>query len=257
MPATTDTKWNAHLYDDKHAFVFKYGEDLVKLLAPSIGEEILDLGCGTGHLTQLIAEAGADVTGVDSSNEMIEKARAAYPGLHFRVASATDLPYNQAFDAVFSNAVLHWVLDKELAIDGVYRSLRPGGRFVLEMGGKGNNDQVLLAIRKVLTRHGYYTNAATQRWYFPSLGEYTSLLEKRGFLIGYASHYDRETRLQDSEQGITDWIRMFCSDFFSNIPEDILNGLLEEVQDMLRPTHYRYQAWWADYKRLRVAATKQ
>jgi trans-aconitate methyltransferase len=253
---TTTTTWNARLYDDKHAFVFKYGEDLVDLLAPAEGEMIMDLGCGTGYLTHLIAGSGAIVTGVDLSADMIAKARSAYPGLDFRVASATELDFPVSFDAVFSNAVLHWVLDKNNAIEGIYRSLRPGGRLVLEMGGKGNVETILLATRKVLTRHGYYRNAATQPWYFPSLGEYTTLLEKRGFRIDYASHYDRETHLQDNENGIGDWLRMFGNSFFNGIAAKDLDNMLDEVQTALRPTHYRNGGWWADYKRLRIAATK-
>src|SRR6185437_8275858 len=116
MIPANDTLWNATLYDDKHSFVFKYGEDVVQLLASREGERILDLGCGTGHLTNLIAKGNARVTGVDKSASMIEKARAAYPDLDFRVMSATDLHFDTPFDAVFSNATLHWVLDKETAV---------------------------------------------------------------------------------------------------------------------------------------------
>ncbi len=257
MTTQTATNWNPRLYDDKHAFVFKYGEDLVNLLAPRQGERILDLGCGTGYLTHLIASSGALVTGVDSSADMIHKAKTAYPELEFQQGSATDLYFAPLFDAVFSNAVLHWVLDKESAIDGVYRSLRPGGRFVLEMGGKGNVEGIILAARKVLTRHGFYKNAASQPWYYPSVGEYTTLLEKRDFRIDYASHFDRETELKDGDNGIKDWLRMFGSSFFKDIPAVTLDNLLDEIQETLRPTHYRNHKWWADYKRLRVAATKQ
>jgi trans-aconitate methyltransferase len=258
MTTTTDTqKWNSRLYDDKHAFVFKFGEDLVELLAPRPGERILDLGCGTGYLAHLIAERGAAVTGVDSSSDMIEKARSAYPGLEFFRASATDLHFDQPFDAVFSNAVLHWVLDKEAAIDSIHRSLRSGGRFVMEMGGRHNVDGILIAVKKVLTRHGYEDHAAKQLWYYPSVAEYSALLEKRGFRIDYASHFDRETQLQDNDNGIKDWLEMFCSSFFKDIPAPEREEILDEVQGILKPTHYREHKWWADYKRLRIAATRQ
>jgi trans-aconitate methyltransferase len=257
MTTQTAATWNPRLYDDKHAFVFKYGEDLVNLLAPRQGERILDLGCGTGYLAHLIAATGAAVTGIDNSVDMIEKARAAYPGIEFQLASATDLYFDHPFDAVFSNAVLHWVLDKESVIAGVYRSLRPGGRFILEMGGRHNVEGIVLAVRKILTRHRYYKNAAMQPWYYPSVGEYSTLLEKRGFRIDYASHFDRETELQDNNSGIKDWLRMFGSSFFKDIPATTLEILLDEVQENLRPTHYRNHKWWADYKRLRIVATKQ
>jgi len=253
----TNTKWNANLYDDKHNFVFKYGEDVVHQLAPRQGERILDIGCGTGHLTNLIARAGARVTGIDNSVSMIERAQAAYPDLDFRVMPATEFQFDALFDAIFSNAVLHWVLDKDSAIDCIYHHLRPGGRLVLEMGGKGNVEEIVVTTRKVLTRHGFYQNAATQLWYFPSLGEYTSLLEKRGFRINYASHYDRPTELQDTENGIKDWLRMFCNAFFRNIPDSAIDPILEEIQESVRPTNYRNHTWYGNYKRLRIEAFKQ
>ena len=257
MTTTHDTAWNARLYDDKHNFVFKFGEDIVLLLHPLQGERILDLGCGTGHLTHLIAHAGARVIGIDKSQAMIERAQAAYPDLDFRVMSATDFHFDTPFDAVFSNATLHWVLEKEAAIDHIYHCLRPGGRLVLEMGGKGNVEEILVAIRKVLTRHNYYRNAATQIWYFPSLAEYTTLLEKRGFRIFFATHFDRPTQLQDTDNGIKDWIRMFGNAFFEDIPETDIDTILEEIQEMLKPTRYTNHTWFADYKRLRIEAFKQ
>src|ERR1700760_4882630 len=166
-----DTNWNATEYDDNYNYVYKYGEVVVKLLAPQQGERILDLGCGTGYLTNIIAQAGARVIGIDKSAAMIERAQAAYPDLDFRVMSATEFQFDTPFDAIFSNATLHWVLDKDSAIDHIYQALRTGGRLVLEMGGKGNVEEILVATRKALTRHHFYTNAATQLWYFPSLGE--------------------------------------------------------------------------------------
>ena len=257
MTSSTNTQqWNATLYDDKHNFVAKYGEDVVQLLAPQQGERILDLGCGTGYLTHLIAQAGARVVGIDNSQAMIQRAQAAYPDLDFRVMSATDFYFDAPFDAIFSNATLHWVLDKETAIDQIGQALRPGGRLILEMGGKGNVEEIVVATRKVLTRHGYYSNAATQLWYFPSLSEYTTLLEKKGFRVRFAAHFDRPTELKDTEHGIKDWIKMFGNAFFNNIPESEIDTVLNEIQDMVRPTNYRNGNWYGNYKRLRIAATK-
>lgn len=257
MVTSQHTKWNARLYDDKHAFVYKYGEDLVEDLAPRAGERILDLGCGTGYLTHLIAQKGATVTGIDNSATMIEMADNMYPGLNFQVSSATDFHFDEPFDAIFSNAVLHWVLDKESAIDCIYRNLRPGGRLVMEMGGKGNVEEILVTTRKVLTRHGFYSNAATQLWYFPSVGEYTTLLEKRGFRIKHAAHFDRHTELKDTDHGIKDWLRMFANAFFRNIPESQLDNMLDEIQEAVKSTHYRSQKWYGNYKRLRIEAIRQ
>src|SRR5579859_689658 len=238
-----DTHWNANLYNDKHNFVFKYGEDVVQLLAPGKGERILDVGCGTGYLTNLIAQAGARVVGIDNSPSMVQRAQAVYPDLDFRVLSATEFFFETPFDAVFSNATLHWVLDKETAIDRIAQALRPGGRLVLEMGGKGNVEEIVVATRKVLTRHGYYSNAATQLWYFPSLSEYTTLLEKKGFRVGFAAHFDRLTVLKDTDNGIKDWIKMFGNAFFADIPDSQRETVLEEIQEAVRPTNYRNGNW--------------
>jgi trans-aconitate methyltransferase len=257
MKATSQhTYWNAHLYDDKHDFVFKYGEDVVQLLAPAQGERILDIGCGTGYHTNLIAQAGARVVGIDKSASMIERAQAVYPDLDVRVLSATDFYFETPFDAIFSNATLHWVLDKEKAVDHIAQALRPGGRLILEMGGKGNVEEIVVATRKVLTRHGYYSNAATQLWYFPSLSEYTTLLEKKGFRVRFAAHFDRPTELKDTADGIKDWMKMFCNAFFNDIPDAELETVLDEIQEAVRPTNYRNGTWYGNYKRLRIAAVK-
>src|ERR1700743_1422010 len=228
MITAYETQWNASLYDSQYNYIYKYGEDVIRLLAPQNGERILDLGCGTGHLTHLIAQAGARVVGIDNPQAMINRAQAAYPDLDFRVMSATSFHFDNPFDAVFSNATLHWVLDKEPAIAHTYHGLRPGGRLILEMGGKGNVEEILVATRKVLTRHGYYSNAATQLWYFPSLSEYTTLLEKKGLRVRFAAHFDRPTELKDTDNGIKDWIKMFGNAFFADLPEKAIDTVLTE-----------------------------
>jgi trans-aconitate 2-methyltransferase len=139
-------KWDTSLYDQKHAFVFKYGEELIGVLDPQRGERILDVGCGTGHLTSRISDRGAYVRGIDNSVEMIESARAAYPQIDFRVADAADFAFPEPFDGVFSNAALHWVKRSEDAVICMSRVLRPGGRFVVEFGGFGNVRRIYTAI---------------------------------------------------------------------------------------------------------------
>jgi trans-aconitate methyltransferase len=250
------TKWNANLYDDKHSFVFKYGEDLVDLLSPATGERILDLGCGTGYLTSVIAVSGASVVGIDSSFDMITKAKTAYPELDFKVQSATEFYFDEHFHAIFSNAVLHWVLQKEMAIDCIYRNLKKSGRLVLEFGGKNNVARVITALQNSLVKHGFAENASIPLWYFPSLGEYTSLLEKRGFRVTYAAHFNRDTKLADTENGIKDWIKMFGSAFLKGIESTEIDEILTETQEVLAPTQYKNGEWFADYKRLRIIATK-
>jgi trans-aconitate methyltransferase len=254
--STIDTKWNADLYDDKHGFVSKYGEDLVEVLSPQKGERILDLGCGTGYLADLITRSGSTVIGIDSSLDMITKAKAEYPRLEFKVQSATDFHFDDPFDAIFSNATLHWVLDKEAAIDCMYTNLKRSGRLVIEMGGKHNVESIITALQKSLTKRGLDKNAATQLWYFPSLSEYTTLLEKRGFRVNYAAHYNRGTELKDTEHGIKDWIKMFGGAYLKGISESVVSEILEEVQTALKPLLFKDGKWIADYKRLRIVATK-
>jgi len=248
--------WNPALYDEKHSFVFKYGEDLVELLQPTKGERILDLGCGTGFLAQVIANAGAEVVGIDHSVAMVNKAQLEYPRLDFRVLPATDYYFEQHFDAIFSNAVLHWVLEKEKAIDCMYRNLNRGGRVVLEFGGKGNVEQIVGALRTILQRHGWTSNAGIALWYFPSVSEYAALLEQRGFEVNYAALFHRETKLSDPANGIKDWIRMFGSAFLQGLTPGAAEEILEEVQESLRPVLFKNGSWLADYKRIRIMAVK-
>jgi trans-aconitate 2-methyltransferase len=134
------------LYQSSHSFVWEFGRDLVQLLAPEPGDRILDIGCGTGQLTETIARSGAEVLGVDRSAEMIAQARSNYPALAFEIGDAAALPYTAEFDAVFSNAVLHWVKDARGAVAGVARALKPGGRFVAEFGGRGNVRRLVEAV---------------------------------------------------------------------------------------------------------------
>jgi len=256
MTRTAGTGWNASLYDEKHAFVSRYGEDLVELLHPEPGERILDLGCGTGHLADRIAASGAVVTGIDTSPEMIARAKAQYPHLEMYQRSATDFYFDKPFDAIFSNATLHWVLRKEDAIDCIFSNLKPGGRFVMEMGGKGNVAGVLESLRSALNDHGYAENAGRQLWYFPSVGEYATLLERRGFRVVYATHFDRPTELADPANGIIDFLKMFAGGYFSGIPAPEAESICREVQERIRPAQFRNGHWFADYRRLRVMALK-
>jgi len=249
-------KWDSTLYDNKHDFVFKYGEDLLNLLQPVEGEHILDLGCGTGYLARLIAESGAIVMGVDSSEEMIKKAQETYPGIDFRIASATEFISDDSFDAIFSNAVLHWIKEKEQVIDCMFRNLKNNGRLVLEMGGKQNVAGIIEALRTTLKKHGFNKQAATEQWYFPSLAEYSSLLEQRGFRVTFAAHFNRETELKNTEHGIKDWIRMFGTTYLQGIEEETLADILQDTENKLKATHFRNGKWYADYKRLRVIAVK-
>src|SRR5665213_3022987 len=248
-------KWDTNLYDQKHDFVSKYGEEVIGLLNPKNGEEILDLGSGTGDLAEMIRQKGALVTGIDNSKEMIEAARQKYPLIDFQVQSATSFSFNKKFDAVFSNAVLHWVLEKEKAVKQIYNCLKPNGRFVAEFGGKGNVGNIVNALKIALIKNGFSENSKTETWYFPSLSEYASLLEQNNFRVIFATHFDRDTLLKD-DNGIKNWLHMFASSYLKGLSDKYVEIILEDAEKQLRATNYRDGKWYADYKRLRIVALK-
>jgi ubiquinone/menaquinone biosynthesis C-methylase UbiE len=249
--------WKSNLYNDKHSFVYQFGESLIELLAPKAGERILDVGCGSGQLTAKISESGAKVIGIDSTKEMIADAKGKYTDIEFLVMNAADLHFDEPFDAIFSNAALHWVLRKEEAVESMYRNLKAGGRVVAEFGGKGNVQTIVNQLRQSLAKRGYKENAQLKLWYFPSIGEYTTLLEKYGFRVTLAQHYDRPTELVDSESGIKDWLEMFGNAFFKDVPQSVNEEIKEEVQEMIKDTCFSNGKWYADYKRIRVIAIKE
>ncbi len=253
---TKSNNWKVNLYNKKHAFVYQFGEELIELLDPKPDELILDLGCGSGQLTNEISKNGAHVVGIDSSKEMISDAKSNYPELDFQVKDASHFHFNKPFDAIFSNAVLHWVLDAENAILNMNKNLRSEGRLVLEFGGKGNVATIVNSLRKSLEKRGYLKNAKLKNWYFPSISEYTFLLEKNGFEVEYAHLYDRPTKLADNENGIKDWIEMFGSLFFVNVSEQSKIDILEEVQNNVKSSCFNDGKWVADYRRIRILAKK-
>lgn len=250
MPTQT---WNAALYEGKHAYVWQYGEDLLTLLAARPGEQILDLGCGTGQLTAAIAQTGATVLGLDQDAAMVEKAQQNYPSLRFAVADARTFQVDQPYDAVFSNAVLHWVLEPDAAIRSMAAALKSGGRLVAEFGGKGNVEAIVAALSAAVEA---LTNCPVQPvWYFPSVGEYAARLEQHGFEVRYAQLFDRPTPL-DGDQGMTDWIEMFADRLLVGLSSDQRQQVMQTAVAALRPRLYRDGTWIADYRRLRVIACK-
>jgi len=254
MERSTLAHWDARLYDDKHSFIWKYGEDIVKLLAPRAGERILDLGCGTGHLTAKIADSGATVIGVDSSPEMIAQASAKYPHIEFTVADARYLPYRGDLDAVFSNAVLHWIPEADRVAESIARALGPGGRFAAEFGRIGNINHIVAALEASLREVGVKNPEALNPWYYPSIGEYASLLERHGFRVDYTAWFERMTPLEGGEEAMRNWLRMFTEMYLSAAGAGNRDAVLADVERRLRPTLYFDGAWHVDYKRLRVAA---
>jgi trans-aconitate methyltransferase len=249
-------RWDPNDYNEGHDFVYEYGSDVVGLLDPTPGERILDLGCGTGHLTAEIADAVGDegrVVGVDRSGEMVAEAREAYPTLQFVRADARDFAAAEPFDAVFSNAALHWISDQAAVTARVTDLLRPGGRYVAELGGSGNVQRIVAAVTAACAERGHEVDSP---WYFPTVGEHAALLERHGLEVTYARLFDRPTELE-GENGLREWIGMFGDSLLAGLAPDERRAVVVDTEDRLRGELYDPEeaTWTADYRRLRVVAT--
>ena len=247
------TNWNASLYNDNHSFVSQYGESLIPLLNPQQNELILDLGCGTGTLSQKIAESGAKVIGIDAAATMIDSAKQNYPQVKFEIADAQNFSFDYKFDAVFSNAALHWMNKPTAVINCIWNSLKPSGRFIFEMGGKGNIATIEDAISYALEKLGLPTQREFN--YFPTIGEYGSLLEQQGFQIKYAVLYERPTLLE-GDHGLRNWIGMFRNNVIANLDASSQKKFFEYAENYARNKLYQNGQWHADYIRLRMQVIK-
>jgi trans-aconitate methyltransferase len=249
--------WDARGYDDKNSFVWKLGAGVIELLAPQPGERILDLGCGTGHLTNQIAAAGSEVIGIDKSASMIAKARRDYPQLRFEEIDAAEHDFSDEFDAVFSNAAIHWMRDQNAVARGVWRALKPGGRFVAEFGGRGNIDAIRSALAAEVEAAGETMESEPFARYYPTIGEYSTLLEAHGFRVTFATHFDRPTKLEAGDEGLKNWLRTFTDNVLDALPEDKREGVISAIKVRLRPLLFKEGSWFADYRRIRIAAVKE
>lgn len=249
-------QWQPDSYDQKLGFVSEYGKDLLSLLNPGEHEVILDLGCGTGDLTRDIARTGAKVLGMDASAEMIARAKEKYPEMVFQVGDAQCFSLEIPCDAVFSNAALHWMRDAGGVVRSVWNALKPGGRFIAEFGGAGNVGTIVQAITEVLTAEYGIDAEARNPWYFPSPGEYSSLLEQQGFVVRLLYYFDRPTRLQDGRDGMLSWLAQFGDDFFQGLKPEEIQEACRKIGTKVQGDLWRDGAIYADYKRLRVVAEK-
>lgn len=245
-------QWDPRAYARNGRFVAEMGAPVLDWLAPKAGERVLDLGCGDGVLTEQIVAAGCTVVGADASAEFVATAKER--GIDARLADGQDLPFQEEFDAVFSNAALHWMKrDPDAVLAGVARALKPGGRFVAEMGGAGNVAAIRGAVYDALTRRGVDAVGADP-WYFPTADDYRARLEAAGFSVARIEKFPRPTPLPGDVEG---WLRTFAQAFLEAVPQGEREAVLAEVQDSLRPRLGVAGVWVADYVRLRFIAYKK
>ncbi|MEO6829947.1 MAG: methyltransferase domain-containing protein [Acidobacteriaceae bacterium] len=243
--------WSAAGYAENGRFVADLGAPVLELLAPVFGERILDLGCGDGALTERIAAVGTHVVGVDASDELLAAAQAR--GLTVCKMDAQQLSFQNEFDAIFSNAALHWMKRPEDVLRGVRQALKPRGRFVGEFGAHGNVAAVYTALLAVFGRRG--KDLTPHLLFFPTAEEYRVLLEKHGFEIETIALIPRPTPLPTGMRG---WLETFARGMFSMLPETERADALEETVQLLRPTLCdTHGAWMADYVRLRFSSRLQ
>lgn len=239
--------WNAAQYARNGRFVADLAGGALGLLNAKPGERILDLGCGDGVLTTRIAATGAEVTGVDSSPDMVAAAQAR--GIDARLLNGEALGFDHEFDAVFSNAALHWMRDQDAVLASVHRALKANGRFVAEMGGHGNIAAIQVALSAVFAKHGVDTAQAEQN-YFPTPASYESHLRRHGFDVEYIELIPRPTPLP--EAGMRGWLETFRRGLFEQLPEPEREAALDETVRLLEPFLCDDSGQWtADYVRLR------
>jgi SAM-dependent methyltransferase len=248
---TATQTWDPERYARNGRFVTDLGMPVINLLAPRPGERILDLGCGDGVLAVKLAEMGCEVIGVDASQMQVEAARER--GVDARVVDSEALSFRNEFDAVFSNAALHWMLRPDDVIAGVWRALKRGGRFVAEMGGHGCVETIKAALVAALERRGIEGETFVP-WYFPTIEDYSARLRKAGFVISDISLFPRPTPLPGD---VTSWLETFAENLLRPLRPDQRPAYIEEVREALRPKLCDANGnWTADYVRLRFAAQK-
>jgi len=238
-------------YRNETEFIAGLESPVIKLLAPKAGEKILDLGCGNGALARELMDLGCSVVGADSSRKMVEAAQSR--GVDARLLNAEELGFDGEFDGVMSNAALHWIADQYAVVRGVWKALKPGGRFAAECGGEGCIRIIREGMKIALIKRGIDYRARNP-WKYPELGAYSKILENQGFKIDYIARIDRPTKLED---GLHSWLEVFAQSHTQGFGPEEKEAFYKEVEDYCRPMLYSDKnGWTADYVRLRFLAVK-
>lgn len=247
-------KWDAQTYTDNFSFVHEYGTDVIKLIERDRTLSVLDLGCGNGALTKTLSDLGMNVIGMDASEQLLKVARENYPNLTFIQGDATEFELPEKVDAVFSNAVFHWIpKEKQMQmLEHIYRVLNQGGQLVFEFGGNGNNAQIHNALEQEFCARGKIYHMP---FYFPTIGEYAAVLEQVGFKVTYTVLFDRITKL-NGKDGLADWIKMFIKTPFEGIKREEQEAIIKQAVLRLKKKLYQDGVWYADYVRIRGKAIK-
>ena len=248
-------KWDANKYTEDFSFVHQYGNSVIDLIDADKRSSILDLGCGNGALTKALQDKGYFVTGMDASKEFLDIAKEKYPDIDFMQGDATDFTLPKLVDVVFSNAVFHWInKDKQQnMLKCVYNVLNKNGQFVFEFGGHGNNQKIHSVLARVFSEYGY---CYEMPFYFPTIGEYATMLESAGFRVQYAILFDRLTELK-GENGLKDWINMFVKTPFSIVKtEQEKAEIVDKAVEALQNDLFMNGKWYADYVRIRMKAVR-
>lgn len=242
-------KWDPAGYAQHAGFVAELGAPLLDLLAPKPGERVLDIGCGDGALSARIQAAGCQVLGIDSSPEQVAATRAR--GIDARVLDAQQLEqeaeWTGCFDAVFSNAALHWMPDQAAVARGMAQVIRPGGRCVGELGGVGNVAKVRAGLFAALQRHGI-DHRARNPWTFPDRDTLAAHLEAAGFIIDRLERFERPTVLPGDISG---WFDTFAGNFLDDPPAALRKKVVDTARELLEDELCSAGTWTLDYVRLR------
>ena len=245
-------KWDADRYNASCGAITEHGRELVEIVRQKNCRRVLDIGSGTGVLAKALADITDEVVGIDSSKEMVEKAKSTYRDIEFIEMDAYDMRWKNHFDGVFSNAVFHFIQNHDLLLDNVYNALTKKGYLICEFGGNGNISEILIAMEQVCTKRG---KNFVNRFYYPENDAYISLLQKHHFTPETVVTYDVNTPLKGAD-GFRNWMRQAFSVEMGWLDAEAKNEVYVELEDMLRNTHMKNDEWYIPNRRIRVVAQK-